>query len=250
MAKDDPSVENNATLPDLDFATAVVVVEDSQATHYLWEVAAEDAWESEVIVESKALHRFRHYVEAKIEPKPVELLRKQRDIFLNAFGKDSAIIKSIDGVMAGKIGQIRKINRLESALLARHAEMNPLDNSDMKKQSEFGAMVYRRDDKLRIYLSIPKPPLPMGAPPVALADRHLKDGKLAGWKLVSHIHNHPFFFGNKYGDIAGTTVPSGPDITTYENLLKYQNVQKPVITNGFHSLEMTRKDIAALAKMK
>ena len=233
-------------LPDLDVKAAVMKSEDAKTLHYMWEVPDADAWASEAVVDSEALVSFRKFVEAKVKPDPVELLRRQAKIFAKAYGKDSPAVQSMEAVMTAKIGRIRKISRLESAILARHAEVNPLDHTDMKL-GECSAMVFQKRDRLRVYLSIPKPPLPMGAPQVSLADKHLADGTLKGWQLVSHLHNHPFYFGNKYGDIAGTTVPSGPDISTFASLRRAHDMQQALITNGFHTLVLTPQDIKTLA---
>lgn len=57
-----------------------------------------------------------------------------------------------------------------------------------------------------------------------------------GWRLEASLHNHPFSFGNPYGDIGGTLGPSDPDLAGYRQL-------KPafaVITNGIDTIAMPR----------
>jgi hypothetical protein len=65
----------------------------------------------------------------------------------------------------------------------------------------------------------------------------------AGFRLIAHLHNHPFFFQNKSGDVAGTLVASGPDCRFFLSLMADHPGMKAIITNGFHSNEFSLEEV-------
>jgi hypothetical protein len=83
----------------------------------------------------------------------------------------------------------------------------------------------------------------LGVGPGPRVDELLRRQFHAGWRLAQHLHNHPFDLNNAYGDIAGTILPSAPDLDTYRRL---RGLRSAVITNGFDSLELSRSDFQTL----
>merc|ERR1719410_1300652 len=64
-----------------------------------------------------------------------------------------------------------------------------------------------------------------------------------GFKMLSNLHNHPFFADQPRGvDCAGTCVPSGPDLSSFASGLNVA-AQEFWITNGHDSFRMDSSEL-------
>jgi hypothetical protein len=76
---------------------------------------------------------------------------------------------------------------------------------------------------------------------------HLVEGyRKQGWNLETHIHNHPFFFKNPYGDIAGTILPSATDVSSFKSMADSYRLRSAIITNGFQSYILYKNEFDKL----
>ena len=188
-------------------------------------------WNQSPVVESMQLRIYKQLIRSVTSVDPYYLLNKQRDIFQKLFPKDAQKMTSI---LEGDFGQIFKGGCVENALLDHQVK-------NFGASTEFLAYIFQKkvNGKLQYKLRvITQNTVYVGGKPQfqSLVDKDLSDG----WQLIIHLHNHPFFLKNSSGDIAGTVVPSGPDINTYIALSKTLNLQEAWVTNGFNTLRLPR----------
>lgn len=176
------------------------------------------------------LSTFRNRVKHKTSIEPYYLIKKQYE-FYKDFPKDK---KSYEKILSSKVGKIRPINCLEAYLMDAHL-------SQLSGKSEFQAYILSHSIEknfLVIVNSIEKNYVEEDLRSRKALYNYLKKG----WRLYLHLHNHPFSFNNPYGDIAGTLVPSWPDISMYRELYRRYGLKTAIVTNGFHSLELSSEE--------
>lgn len=188
---------------------------------------------------------FRSYVLSKINPDPWEILKKQEAIFGKHFPN---FVKRFEMVIQGELGKIEPIHCIEALLLERHWEkQGPL------KISEYGASIFGKGNQINIlFRSEDEPTVPQLEEELALYGKLKSDG----WSFLMHIHNHPFFFENSTGDVAGTTIPSGDagkdedggfgDVGTFIRWNANFGLEGFRITNGFSTITGNVRDISLL----
>lgn len=186
---------------------------------------------------------FRSWVEGQVEPEPYSLLERQRGIFANAYGNDSSYVRQFDLIINRYVGSIRNISCLEANLFDQH-----LVSSDIHKtrKSEFSAWIFKKGSRLKVIVGLSHDPW-IGAPSLENADQWFNKMKSSDWQFYAFLHNHPFAFRNSYGDIAGTTIPSSPDLRSFKNYFENRSMDLAIITNGFSSIELTRDDVLQLS---
>lgn len=173
------------------------------------------------------LSSFRRYVKHKTSVDPIYLLKKQYEFYKN-FPEDRV---SYQKILSSKVGKIEVINCIEALLMDAHL-------SQLKKESEFQAYILDHQKSSEFFVIV-------NSVEQAYVDRDERSIKTMykafkqGWRLYAHLHSHPFSFDNPYGDISGTVIPSKPDIGMYRNLYRRYGLRKAIVTNGFHSLELT-----------
>jgi hypothetical protein len=67
-----------------------------------------------------------------------------------------------------------------------------------------------------------------------------------GWRVIAHLHNHPFYLdrlatlatGQPTGDIAGALAPSITDVHFYRSMHARLGLETALVTNGFATLEI------------
>ncbi len=215
------------------------LVDDGHSLIRVVEIPAEqNLLESAVVENFPPLQKFREDVSAKTLTDPFYLLRRQRVLFETKFKNEVPVF---DAVLDEKLGTIVPMRNLEAQLLEALFQFSEVP-------SEFQAFILRKKDSYRIYWLGSNRELTPPRTENVLASL-LKDVMQEGWTFFSHLHNHPFIFDNPFNDIAGTLIPSGSDRTHMKNLQKDHGLPLPEemwITNGFHTIVMSREEIQQL----
>lgn len=177
---------------------------------------------------------FKNTIQKRTKTDFAFLLSKQKPFFKN-FPEE---IQRFDKALSKSVGRVRGASCLESFLLDNHLRT-------FSSETEYSAYVLTRPDEQNaivvIYTQIKNG---------TISDQvvtNLVDGyRRQGWNVDSHIHNHPFFFKNPYGDIAGTILPSSADLTSYREMSDSVKLRSAIVTNGFESYILYRNEFDKL----
>jgi len=137
-------------------------------------------------------------------------------------------------IHTGSIGKIRKINYLESEILNYQINRFPM----FSHPTEFHGFIMKneKEGKIRVYFGSSDTEWP--PKPGVIIDELEKETN-NGWKLIGHLHNH---FCKKDEDYVGILAPSLADAQYYKWLKADFKLEKALITNGFHTVEIESKD--------
>jgi hypothetical protein len=171
----------------------------------------------------KNLNSFKSFIERRTFTDPYALIKKQYE-FYKKFPDERA---RFEKVLQKRVGQIRANTCLEEFLMDAHLSQYP-------KETEFQAYVFTHPKKLSVKVIVNSSNGKFVGSD-GRADRAQQKARKEGWKMSAHIHNHPFFFDNAYGDIAGTIIPSHTDVLTYRKQRQNFGLRQSVVTNGFDS---------------
>lgn len=183
----------------------------------------------------KFLSRFQSFVKHKTSVNPIDLLQKQLGFYRRMAGEQDRFEKVIEQ----RVGRIRDISCLEAFLFDSHL-------SQFRSQSEFLALIFTHKDSRRVRALVSSQNRKDG---VSFEERMVQAKASLysqGWSLEIHLHNHPFSFDNPYGDIAGTVLPSQPDLASYRQLRRNEGLKSARITNGFSTLELRASEFGEL----
>lgn len=209
----------------------------------LWQGAPEDP----------AAATYRRKLTAKLghDLEPRWLLQRQRDVF--AAGSQRRETLNIEAVLEGKVGTLVAPGCIERQLFARQAARVPM----VERPSEFGAFVLRRGDRVRIYFSSTKT---VGGRISREVTTRVHADVAAGYRLVAHLHNHPFLTDRRVGDrmwttpetlddVSGALAPSLTDAQFFSNsVADGLPLESAWITNGLDSIRITASELRALAQ--
>ena len=141
---------------------------------------------------SDSIENYRDLVASRVESSdPIDLLKRQRDLFGSAFGNIAAA--PYDQLIDGELGTIGDMTCLQQALFDTHLSRldSPLD------LVEFQVCSFSPEGTLTV-LALYGNKI---SPPLFENIQSIVQGKLAdGYRFVSHIHNHPFVVENSTGD--------------------------------------------------
>lgn len=160
--------------------------------------------------------------------------------FKASIQKSNEIIRKI---INGEIGKLHRLNCIESIPFREYVRM-PQRYFFI---SEFYTLILKRENEIKIisrFLNPKQISTDLGiAPNKALIDE-LNILLSKNWKISHHLHNHPYFFDNPYGDFGGNLVPSKPDI----NISVEGNFPIPefLITNGIDSISLKKEELEKL----
>lgn len=152
------------------------------------------------------------------------------DAFLAQIAKGR---RNVEKILRGRVGVIQPIRCLE--LLPFEEFLRHVDPRAFA--GELIASVLVKDGRAVILGDYYKLDLAGGAQETKATRRERARLQEQGWRLEASLHNHPFSFGNPYGDIGGTLGPSDPDLAGYREL----RPAFAVITNGIHTIAMPRE---------
>jgi len=207
----------------------------------LWQGAPEDA----------AAVAYRRQIARRLgdDLEPRSLLTRQREVF--AAGSQAREATNIDAVLAGKVGTFVAPGCIERLLFARQAARFPM----VEHATEFGAFVLRRGDRVRLYVSSMDRVGQKIRPEVT--DRVRAD-VASGYRLVAHLHNHPFLTGRRIGDrmwttaetlndVAGALAPSLTDVQFFTDMVADGlPLEGAWLTNGLDSIRIAARELGAL----
>ncbi len=193
-----------------------------------WDVEAHPALERDALPASAALHAFREGIRARLSVDPLEILERQR---AHVRGSD---LENVRLVLEEGVGRLRPISCLEALLLAGQAERTAGRGEPMLDHpTEFLAFVLERGERIRIYTYTVDQP---GIGGLSILDEPLEEDLAAGWRVRASIHNHNFFPASPA--VLGGVAPSGADVQALRSARDRYGMERAIITNGFHSLEM------------
>ena len=207
----------------------------------LWQGAPEDA----------AALAYRRQIAGRLgdDLELHHLLARQRDVF--AAGPQAREALNIGAVLEGRVGTFVVPGCIERLLFARQAARFPM----VEHATEFGAFVLRRGDRVRLYVSS----MDLVGQKIRreLTDRVRAD-VASGYRLVAHLHNHPFLTRRRVGDrmwttaetlddVAGALAPSLTDVQFFTNTIADGlPLEAAWITNGLDSIRIARRELGAL----
>jgi hypothetical protein len=187
------------------------------------------------------LTRFRTALARRLgmDPDARALVERQRAIFAAMEGEWRGEATNATRLLDGDAGTIHPISCLEAMLWKWQAARYPM----LEHPTEFGAFVLRGPDRVRVYLS--SADLVGQRIRGAVTERVRADIE-AGFRLVIHIHNHPFLFDREVGDrmwtveatrddVAGALAPSMTDVQFYRRLRDSHGLEAAWVTNGIET---------------
>ncbi len=214
---------------------------------YVYEEVVSSQTFSQSAVETPEQEQYIDYLEQVNEDWPsvdvfdqLDLLAHQRDVFVDAGLDDGALW---DALIDGSIGEVTSVICLHSIFFDLQNQDFPLWDAP----TELGASVLRQeiDGEVHIRAYIQTQDAMLGVPNSSYLDA-TSDDLAEGWEFFAHFHSHPYAPDNQFGDIAGTVIPSDPDIGTYHSLYATYDLQEAWISNGIHSLRMVEREFNAL----
>lgn len=215
----------------------VLISEGSTSRLHVYDATVDATTFAEARIDTPAYAAFIAYLEEVNATADVDvfdqraLLERQRDVFVKYLGPEAGIDhqRLLDGV----IGQLGEVTCVQSILFDLQNERWPLSDGPV----EMGALLLQRQVagvvELRAYVKTQAQADFVGlsmAELMPLVEADVADG----WQLLSHMHSHPLSPDGQY-DIAGTCLPSDPDIQTYRRLRDELGLQEAWITNGIDS---------------
>ena len=137
-------------------------------------------------------------------------------------------------VHTGSIGEIRKMNYLESQILNYQISRFPM----LSHPTEFHGFISRneKEGKIRVYFGSSDTQWPP-RPTVLIEELEKEVNK--DWQLIGHLHNH---YCKKEEDYVGILAPSLADAQYYKMLKERFGLVEALITNGFHTVAIENKD--------
>lgn len=209
-------------------------IEYQKEKYSLLEILDSDNLYNQELPEASKLNDFQAYVQSKTDPDPILLLKKQRAIYEQHLPE---YVHRYDQIINGEVGKIKPMSCLVSTLMAKHLGLQS------SYYNEFGAYILGNNNKLRIYFQSHND---AQVPSNYYIKTNIDKDVAQGWKLLTHIHSHPFAFDNPSGDIAGTLIPSGTskssDLGHYIELMEKHNLQSSIITNGFDMIVFKQEE--------
>lgn len=208
----------------------------------LWQSVGSDA----------TIARFRDSVRARLgtEPESRHLIERQQRIYAALPGDWRGEAANAQRLLDGRAGTIAPISCLEAMLWKWQASRFPM----LTHPTEFGALILRSAGRVRIYLSSDDL---VGQRFRGTISDLVRADIASGYRLVAHLHNHPFLFNRvvgdrmwtlegTVGDVAGAVAPSMTDVQFYRNLRASLGLAEGWVTNGMESAHVVARDFDAL----
>lgn len=207
----------------------------------LWEQAEPD----------EVISRFRQTLRARVDVdvEPRLLLERQRAI-LAKMPEATGDVANLTVLLEGRAGNINPIGCLEAMLWKWQAARYPM----LEHPTEFGAFVLRGHGRVRVYLSSAD----LVGQKIRRPVTELVQGDvIGGFRLMAHIHNHPFLLNREVGDrmwtveaskedVAGALAPSTTDVEFYRNVVGNLSLEEAWVTNGLHTARFHAGELDSL----
>ncbi len=216
----------------------VILKEDGQEQFFYWEMDNETRLQEFTLGEVKDLNEYRDSLKlilgSSIYEETIE--KKSSQSLSKALLKEEQNGDRINAllVQTDSVGIIRPINFLEAQILNYQLSRFPL----LGHPTEFHGFIARNEaeNKLRIYFASSDQPWP---PKAHIILDELDKEIEKGWRLIAHLHNH---YSEAKDNFLGTLAPSLADAHYYKMLKEEFNVEKALITNGFHTVEIKSEE--------
>jgi len=186
---------------------------------------------------------YRRAVTRRLGPRltPRDLLQCQLKVYGRIPGPFAHRDASNIRFALAKGRRFRKASCLEVRLWLEQHRRYPM----LRHPTEFGAFVLRRGSRVRVYWSAADR---LGQKMRGAVTRRVAADVKAGYRLLAHLHNHPFLPDRVVGDrlyttratkadVGGALAPSATDVQLYRNFRRSLRLEAAWITNGFDTAE-------------
>lgn len=211
-----------------------------KALFQYWEFPDESLWWENVLDIPVEIRNYRDSLGMILGTRG---LREQIEQLTKSVGKDHMNPDTIsDGdfknrliVLTGEAGHIRAMNHLEAQILGYQMNRYPL----LSHPTEFHAFLLRNQEtgKVKVYFAAADTPWP---PKPGIIIELMEKDLAMGWKLSGHLHNHYEPAEDQY---LGILAPSLADAHYFKMLRDEFALEKALITNGFHTVEIHAEDL-------
>lgn len=181
--------------------------------------------------EDPALSQYRKQLNALYDTSQESLLK-------SAVEYEEELDQKNNQVIFANKDKIRKINCLESKLMVLQNSRKDL----LKEPTEFIAFMLSKRNSYKLYYFTSNI---AGIRSLGFIHREIEKSLKDGWKLDYNLHNHNFFIDKK--KYRGTVAPSTADAWVFKTELKNYGLQKALVTNGFHTVEISPEMIEQLS---
>jgi hypothetical protein len=219
--------KDSCQLPD-----PIVIMNKGDILFQYWELPKDfiDKAENNFEVDERLI-LYRNKLNSLYDTDPVALLE-------SAVKYEEGLDQKNNRVIFENIDKIRKINCLETKLIAIQNSRKDL----LKEPTEFIAFKLSRGEKYKLYYFTSNI---AGVRSLGFIHKEIEESLKNGWKLIYNLHNHNFFIDEK--KYRGTVAPSSADAWVFKVELKNYGLQKALVTNGFHTVELTPAMIKKLS---
>jgi hypothetical protein len=225
-----------------EFSTVPETRSDTSTVRFLiWSNESPALLTQTEVSSATAYQSYRDTVTEKVDPDPIALIQRQREIFRRFYPQG---VTRFDDILNGRLGEVLPITCLESLLFAEHTARYPVESTG----SEFVGIILKQPqtERLKVLLLSGFSGTPGVTPSGLKLIPQLEADLKAGWIEAAHVHNHPFSFHQE--DIAGTPVPSGnaqvADGSLYLHHQRAYGLQEGWVTNGFSTLRIPARQFS------
>ena len=225
----------------------VVVHADGDAIEQYWELADTPALWSTLTPASEAYETFRSEVASRVpDLDPRWLLRRTYEDAGAPSDDDERKQRYNNREIAeGRVGTLREISCIEAALFAYQAQRFSMIDQPTEFHGVFVTTTAGDTPRLRVYFAASAELFP--PKPIHIMER-VESDVAAGWTLSAHLHDHTWHFDAADGaaDTLAVTAPSTPDVHYYRALRERLGLERALVTNGFHTIELDAADFDVL----
>jgi hypothetical protein len=196
--------------------------------------------------------RFREAVRGRLgmDVDARSLLERQRSIYAAMPPEWRGEAANGTFVLDGRAGTIHPVGCLEAMLWKWQAARYSM----LEHPTEFGAFILRGDGIVRVYLSSADLVGQKIRGPVV--ERVAADVR-TGFRLLAHLHNHPFLLDRAVGDrmwtmegtvddVAGALAPSMTDVQFYRSIRDDLGLEEAWVTNGLETARFRAAELDLL----
>lgn len=221
-----------------DSAKKVVLKEEGTKEFFYWEMDNHpNLWETE-IGKVEAIYEYRDSLKEVLGTKQYKAAVDKKSN--QNLPKDSLEHKTNGDninamlVLTNTVGKVRPINFLEAQILNYQLNKYPL----LSHPTEFHGFIALNEKlgKVRVYIASSDMPWP---PKPHIIIYELVRESENGWQLNMHLHNH---YDPKETNYIGVLAPSLADAHYYKGISGDFPLEKALITNGFHTVEIDKSE--------
>lgn len=205
----------------------------------VWTIRNNPVLDSVLAPQSEAFQQFQSW--AFLQPNladPKAKLQASLDIYKKRKLLTAPIFQRLNSVLSGEIGELRPASCWEQLVMAEAQALRPMEPSPY----EIVAVTLKRRGWLRIYL--------LFGQSTSVVTDELESAVLGdlpeGWRVIAHLHNHPFSLREGFILNSGYTAPSESDVRAYKDWWKRFRLPEARVTNGIFTLRMKAPEFLQL----